>query len=135
MEQIAQLREVIPQIRRTGTEIAVLGNGSSEQAEWFRSQIGRDIPVYTDPDLTAYRKVGAKRNLRGILHPRVFLRAWQARRAGHKQSGVQGDAMQQGGVFLIMSDGAMPYAYYGQYAGDHPEPESVLAAVAEHVRS
>ena len=129
------MRDIIPQIRHTGAEIVVLGNGSSEQAEWFHGKIGRDIPVYTDPDLAAYRAVGAKRNLFGILHPRAFLRAWQARRAGHKQSGVQGDAMQQGGVFLIKPDGTMPYAYYGNYAGDHPEPESVLAAVVEHVRS
>ncbi len=110
-------------------DVVVLGNGTPEQATWFREDAALDIAVYTDPTRAAYCALRAKRNLLGILHPKVFLRAFQARRRGFRQTGIKGDAQQLGGVFLIMPDGTLPYAYYSTYAGDHPAPEAVLAAV------
>jgi hypothetical protein len=123
------LRDVIPRIQEAGADVVILGNGTADQVSQFSQDLAHDLPVYTDPTLRAYRAVGAKRNLWGVLQPRVFIRAIQAWRQGHRQEGVRGDAQQLGGLFLITPDGVMPYADYADYAGDHPKPASVLEAV------
>jgi hypothetical protein len=123
------LREVIPPIQAAGAHVVIVGNGTAEQAAQFSQDVAPGLPIYTDPTLQVYHALGARRNLWSNLHPRVFIRAFQARRQGHRQTGVQGDAWQQGGVFLIRPDGTLPYVYQARYAGDHPEPTAVLAAV------
>ena len=120
------MRDVIPDIEAAGVSVVILGNGSTPQAARFGQEIAPGLPVYTDPTLQTYRALGARRSLAGILHPRVFLRALQARRSGHRQTGVEGDAWQLGGLFLILPDGAIPYAYHSAHAGDHPAPAEVL---------
>ena len=120
----------MPQIRAAGCELVVLGNGTPEQARGFVHSTGLDTPVFTDPTREAYRIVGARRSLSGVLHPAVFLRTFQAWRRGFRQTDSAGDAMQLGGVFFIQPDGTVPYAYRSRYAGDLPAPEEILSKLS-----
>jgi hypothetical protein len=123
------LRDVTDRIHAAGTELVVLGNGTPQQARWFAEDVGLSTPVLTDPGLHAYQAVGARRGLRAVLHPAVFVRALQARRKGHRQSVLKGDATQLGGVFVVRPGPKVIFAYRSRYAGDLPEVEEVLAAL------
>lgn len=124
------MRDDIPKIHAAGAELVVIGNGTPQQAGWFAEDVGLSTPVLTDPTLEVYRAVEAKRGLLGVLDPRMFLRALAALRRGFRQSGVQGDATQLGGVFVVGEGGTALYACRSRFAGDYPEPEAYLEALA-----
>lgn len=120
------MRGDIPRIRAAGAELVVIGNGTPEQARWFVEDTGLDTPVYTEPELRLHRELGLRRGLSAVLDPRIFARAWRALRAGFRQSGVQGDPTQLGGVFVIRRGGSMLYESRSRYAGDYPPSEEFL---------
>ena len=53
----------------------------------------------------------------------------RAYRAGHRQAKVQGDPLQQGGVFVITPAGHEIYAQRSQTAGDHADLSEVVDAL------
>ena len=120
---------ITSQIHETGAELVVIGNGSPEQVGWFIEDYGVHTPVYTDPTLVVYGIVGARKGILTLLHPRAFLNRFRALTKGFRQSKTQGSAMQQGGVFVVMPNGSIPYRYLARASGDHPRPEVVLNAL------
>ena len=128
-EQVAQLRDVLQEIRDAGAELVVLGNGTVEHAAWFVNEMNLTSPVVTDPSREAYAAVGAKRSPWGVLDPRVFFKALGVMSRGYRQQTMKGDALQLGGVFVIDSNGAVPYARLSGFAGDHPAPAEVVGAL------
>ncbi len=128
-EQVTQLRDKIGDIRAAGAELIVLGNGTVEHARWLVDELDMDSPVVTDPSRAAYAAVGAKRSIWRVLNPVVFLKAIGVMARGFKQTEIKGDALQLGGVFVIRPDGSVPYVSLSGYAGDHPDPAVVLAAL------
>jgi len=48
---------------------------------------------------------------------------------GHRQTRVQGDAKQLGGVFVISPGPELRYSYRSRFAGDHPDIAEVIAAL------
>jgi NAD(P)-dependent dehydrogenase (short-subunit alcohol dehydrogenase family)/peroxiredoxin len=123
------LRDRLPEIRERGAELVIVGNGARHFAEAFREDQGLDVPVLIDPELRAYRTAGLRRGRVEILSPRLPLHALRALRAGHRQTGVQGDPWQLGGVFVIRPGGALAYRYVSREAGDHPAADEVLEAL------
>ena len=107
----------------------IIGNGSPQQAQWFREATGINTPIYTDPDLKAYGAITARRGMSVVLHPMVVVRAFQAMRQGFRQAGIKGDATQVGGLLIIKPDGSIPYLYLSSYAGDTPSPAAILQAL------
>ena len=128
-QEAAQLRSIIPQIHEADAQLIIIGNGTAQQAQWFLEETGLDTPVYTDPDLHVYRAIGARRGLRSVLHPMVFVRALEAWRKGHRQSGTMGDATQVGGLLIIQPDGTIPFLHRSSYAGDTPTAATILGAL------
>jgi hypothetical protein len=114
------LRDDIEEIHEAGAELVVIGNGTPQQAQWFVEDTGLSTPVFTDPSLRIHELLGTRRGLSGVLDPRVFVRAFRALLRGFRQSGVQGDATQLGGVFVIDPGGEPLYAYRSRFAGDLP---------------
>lgn len=123
------MRGEIQNIRAKGAELVVVGNGQPWQAAAFREEMALDAPLFVDPALAAYRAAGLKRGASSVLGFSAARAAVRALRGGHRQKGVQGDAWQLGGVFVIRPDGSVPYAYVSRAAGDHAPPAAVLAAL------
>jgi NAD(P)-dependent dehydrogenase (short-subunit alcohol dehydrogenase family) len=131
------LRDRIDAIRVRGAELIVVGNGSLEFAEAFREDYALDCPLLVDPDLFAYRAAGLRRGRVELLSPRLACNAARALRAGYRQSGIQGDPWQLGGVFVIRPEAELTYRYVSREAGDHAPVEEILAALepeAEPIR-
>jgi alkyl-hydroperoxide reductase/thiol specific antioxidant family protein len=122
------LRDALPDIRRRGAELIIVGNGQPQHAIDFRDTEHVESPLYVDPELQAYAAAGLKRGLRSSLSPGVILRGVRAFREGKRQSAPKGDAWQQGGVFVILPGNRVEFVYISEEAGDHPSAEAILSA-------
>jgi len=123
------LRDALPEIRRRGAELVIVGNGRPEHAIDFRDSERVESPLYVDPELHAYAAAGLKRGLRSSLGPGVILRGIRAFREGKRQGATMGDPWQQGGVFIILPGNRVEFAYISQEAGDHPSSAAILSAL------
>lgn len=129
-EQVAQLRDAQQEIRARGAELAIVGNGATNFARAFREDFALSGPLLVDPELRAYRAAGLRRGRVELLSPRLPRNALRALRAGARQTSVQGDPWQLGGVFVIRPDGTLAFRHLSREAGDHPAVRDVLAALA-----
>lgn len=134
-QQVAELAKEAVRIHALGAELVVLGNGGAEHVRWFREDFGIETPVFSDTTGQAYRAVGAKRGFFSGANPATMLASLRAFAKGYRQSGTRGDRYQQGGVFVIMPDGSMPFRYLSRYAGDHPATATVVAALERATRA
>lgn len=127
-EQIAQLRDVVQEIREHGALLAFIGNGPPAQAKALAHDLDLDrgIPLYTDPERRGFAVLSARRSLAGVLGPGTFRSALRAWRSGHRQQGVQGDALQLGAVAIVRPGGEVAYLHRSAHAGDHPPPAEIL---------
>ncbi|MEM9491694.1 MAG: peroxiredoxin-like family protein, partial [Myxococcota bacterium] len=112
-----QLHRAKRDIEQTGARLIVIGNGQASFIAGFRERTEYDGLLYTDPSRRAYKALGLRRGLK-TLKLRSAARAVGAFRKGFRQVGVQGDAMQQGGVFVVDTEGRSVFQYRSSYAGD-----------------
>jgi dehydrogenase/reductase SDR family protein 12 len=125
------LRDEIDHIRARGAELVIVGNGARNFAEAFREDFQLDCPLLIDPELRAFRAAGLRRGRVELLSPRLPGNALRALRAGSRQTEVQGDPWQLGGVFVIQPGGDLAYRYASREAGDHPPVAEILAALRD----
>ncbi len=124
------MRDRLLEIRAAGADLAVIGNGNATFASAFREDLGlQDLMLLVDPPLRSYRAAGLRRGRSEVLSPRLPTNALRALRQGFRQSAVQGDAFQLGGVFVIRPTGELTYSHRSREAGDHAPIEDVLAAL------
>ena len=123
------MRDHLPEIRERGAELVVIGNGSQHFAAAFREDMGLDCTLLVDPELRAYRAAGLRRGRVELLSPRLPLNALRALRSGYRQTSVQGDPWQLGGVFVIRPDASLAYRHASREAGDHAPIAAILAAL------
>jgi peroxiredoxin len=128
------LRDALPQIRKRGAELVVVGNGRPEYAADFRDSEGLEFPLYTDPDLRSYAAAGLKRSVGSSINLNVIGHGLRAFSTGKRQGATQGDPWQQGGVFVIAPRDRVDFSYVSAEAGDHPDIEDVLAALPRPAR-
>jgi hypothetical protein len=128
------LRDALPDIRRCGAELIIVGNGQPQHAIDFRETEHVESPLYVDPELQAYAAAGLKRGLRSSLSPGVILRGLRAFGEGKRQGATMGDPWQQGGVFIIRPGNRVDFSYISAEAGDHPSAEAILSALDKRGR-
>jgi peroxiredoxin len=135
-QQVAQLQPHIREIRQAGGDLVVVGPGGPPDARAVQKDLGiLDVEVYIDSDRRSYDLAGFRRGISALIHPRAIWNYLRAFFAGHKYKGMQGDALQQGGVLVIAIDGTVVLRFMSKVSGDHPEVELVIAAVREASRS
>lgn len=126
-----QLHRANQRFEAAGARLIVIGNGLPHFIAGFRERTGFDGEVYTDPGRRAYGALHLHRDLGSTFNLRTIRSAWRAFSAGNRQTRVQGDPWQQGGVFVVASDGEIVYGYASQHAGDHPPVEDLLVAAED----
>jgi len=123
------LRDHLDEIRERGAELVLVGNGAQMFAQAFREDLELDCPVLIDPDLVSYRAAGLRRGRVELLSPRMPINAMRAMSKGFRQTSVQGDPWQLGGVFVLKPGGKMTYRDISSEAGDHAPIDEVLTAL------
>lgn len=123
------MRGIVDRVRALGAELVVVGNGSPEQAARFQHDEKIDFPLFTDPQRRSYRAAGLRRSLASALRPGLLGNALRAYKKGFRQKGIQGDAFQLGGVFVITPRSEVVFSQVSREAGDHADPEEIVAAL------
>ncbi len=123
------MRGRLDDIRELGAELVLIGNGARSFAQAFREDLDLDCPVLIDPDLVSYRAAGMRRGRVELLSPRMPLNALRALRKGFRQTSVQGDPWQLGGVFVLKPGGQLTYRYVSSEAGDHAPIDEILGGL------
>lgn len=82
----------------------------------------------TDPGLKSYTTLGFTKKLSGILSTSTFLGGLKALKDGHRQTGLQGDALQLGGAIVVGPGGVLYYYFRSDKAEDHPPIDQMLEA-------
>lgn len=80
--------------------------------------------------MRAYRAAGLRRGVVATLNLRTVTNALRAMKQGEHQGRTQGDPWQLGGAFVILPGGRLVYEQRSDAAGDHADPEAMLAALA-----
>lgn len=125
------MRDQLDEIRDRGAELVIIGNGAPNFAAAFREDFELDGPLLVDPELLAYRAAGLRRGRAELLSPRLPIHALRALRSGSRQTDVQGDPWQLGGVFVIRPDGELMYQHRSREAGDHPPVDEILTSLEQ----
>jgi peroxiredoxin len=125
-ELVGRAAGIAGRVAALGVDLVVIGNGSPRSIPAFREGTGWSGPLYSDPELEAYRAAGMKHGL--FAGFKLVSNAVRAFRAGLKQGKVDGDPFQQGGAILVTPAGEVAYAYISATGGDHPPLDELLAA-------
>ena len=133
-----QLHRARDGFEAAGARLAVIGQGTPQQAEEFRRVQSIALPVYSDPERRSYDAAGAKvATLTELVNPRtvargightVTSRLRQGSIAVHQGRLVDNPA-QLGGVLVIAPDDSVRYAHMSEDASDNAPVDEVLAAV------
>lgn len=116
-------------IAAAGAHLVFVGTGlPAMAADFARAQAGPH-PVLSDPARRVFAAAGMRRALWTTLHWRLVRNLWRALRAGFRQTKVQGDAWQQGGVIVVDAGGAIRHRQVDGAAGDPLDVPALLAAV------
>ena len=125
----------LDEIRSAGADLILLGNGRPDQAAAFARDQAPGVTVLTDPSLRTYRALGLRRGVLATLGPGSAIAAAGALLRGHRQTATAGDAWQQGGLAVVGPGGRLLFVQLNRDAGDRPDLEGALSAVAAERRS
>jgi hypothetical protein len=123
------LRRREAEILATSTRVLFVGTGLPAMAKSFASEWAGPHPVLSDPTRAVFAAAGMRRSLFATLHWRLFVNAWRAFRRGFRQTSVQGDPWQQGGVLVLGRDGQVRHRQVDRAGGDELDLDAVLAAL------
>jgi AhpC/TSA antioxidant enzyme len=128
-EHVVQLHHRIDDLKATGAEIVVIGNGSPSFIDGFREETGWRGPIYVDPSLEVYKAAGLKRGVLRTFSPAAALRSIGTLSRGVRQGRTQGDPWQQGGVLVISRSGDVLWSHASAGPGDNASAEQILSAL------
>jgi peroxiredoxin len=123
-----QLHNARNRFEERGVNICLVGLGTPEQADKFRTEFSLSFPIICDPQKELYGQFGLGRGSVGSLaSPSVLLRGMRTLSRGFTPGIPKGDVRQMPGVFLINKEGNIIYSYYSKDASDHPAVETLLS--------
>lgn len=124
------MRAFAPRFAEQGIRLAVVGNGSVKHAAAFAAEEKIPFPLYTDPRRGSYQAAGLKRGVLAVFNLSAVKNTWRARRGGFQQTGVRGDAWQQGGAFVLAPGNRVLYEQRSEVGGEHADPQALLDAAS-----
>lgn len=120
------MRLEVNSIRQTGAELVIIANGKPHHADSFRKDLKLTNPIFVDPKLGTYKALKLKYGFWYTLGPIGWWSAIIALSKGYRNKKYTGDVWQQGGTFLVMPNGQVPYHYISKHPGDHPNPKDFI---------
>jgi peroxiredoxin len=124
------LRGHLDAIRAAGADLVVIGSGAVHFAKAFKTERDLDFTLLADTKLKAFVAAGLKRSVLATFSLRSAGSTARALASGERQGGVQGDALQQGGAFVILQGGDVAFAHVSKRTGDHADPQALLSALS-----
>jgi len=119
----------LEEVRAAGAELIFIGNGRPDQAADFARREVPGCTVLTDPSLRAYQALRMVRGVRATLGPASIAAGVGAALRGRRQTRLEGDAWQQGGLLLLGPGGRVLFLQRNRNAGDRPDLDGALAVL------
>ena len=134
---VTQLRDVQPELERSGVRVAAVTFGTPEATRGFCAARGVPFACYADPDRLVYDAFALDRRagLLRVLDPRQLPATLAALRAGHPMRKTRMSIRQMPGTFLIDTAGEVRYAHRNRFPADNPRIEQLLAAARATARA
>jgi hypothetical protein len=128
-ERAAQVRGRAHDLQAAGARLLFVGTGLPAMAADFARSHAGPHPVFSDAERRTFAAAGLRRSLGATLHWRLLRNAIRAFRNGFRQTGVQGDPWQQGGVLVFDAAGNLLHRQVDQIGGDELDLDAVLASL------
>lgn len=128
-EHVVQLHHEIERIHAVGAELVVIGSGKPHFVQGFRELTRFEGPIYCDPELRSYKAAKLHRSAWRMVNPKTAAYAVRAMARGAFQGRTQGDALQQGGVLVILPPDRIAFEHISEAPGDNAPAEEVVAAL------
>jgi hypothetical protein len=128
-EHIADIAPRLVELDDLGLRTLFVGNGEPRYIDGFLERVGlRDshARVVTDPTLKIFEAAGLVRSRWGTFGLRAIgdvARGWSHGAASH---GMEGDALQLGGVLMTDAAGTVAYYHRSKSLGDHPSASDLV---------
>lgn len=128
------MRDKVDAVERRGGRLVLIGNGSPEEGDVFRSEVSGELELLVDPELNGYRAARLKRSLLTAVSPRTALEFFKAWLAGYRPGKIAGDAAQLGGAFVIAPGDRLLYSFVSRTLDDEADFEDLLRALDRAAR-
>ncbi len=128
-ERAAEVCSHSASILGKGARIVFVGTGAPLMAASFAREHANGLPVLSDPTRRAFALAGMRRGLWTVVRLGAILNMLRALLAGHRQTKVQGDPWQQGGVVVLDAQGLLVHRQVDRAAGDAIDWAKVVSAV------
>lgn len=122
------MRQREREIEAAGAKLVFVGTGTPAMAADFAKTHAGTHPVLSDTERATFAAAGMRRSLWATLHWRLLANAWRALRSGFRQTRVQGDAWQQGGVVVLDGARAVVHRQIDRAGGDVLDLDAVVRA-------
>ena len=131
---VDQLVNVFPDLRAKHLSLAIVTQGTPEEAKVFCEQRAPGLVCLADPRRTAYQAYGLERA--NVWQSFLSLNVWRSNRRLKRERGwstefppAGQDAMQMAGTFVISQEGRIRLPYYYDDIADHPSLDLLLHGV------
>ena len=132
--QVGELRRDQPQFDKEGARVALIGQGSVEQARAFSGRHLVPFPLLLDPHGLAFHAFGlVAGSLRQLFAPSVGV-SFLARQLNPetRQRGLQGGSFRQmPGTFVIDGAGIVRFTHRSRTIAEGPSNETLLRVIRE----
>ena len=133
-EMMDELHNVRPELETRGLALAIVTQGTPEQAKRFCAERAAGATCLADPDRRVYAAYGLGRGTtdQTLLSPRIWKsnrRVKQAKGFTPEPPPAGQDAFVMSATFIIGTDGRVRLPYYYEDIADHPPVELLLKGV------
>jgi hypothetical protein len=123
---VAQLCQYQSDLKELGVRVLVVSFAAPLDNRRWQSENCPTFEVLADESRHIYRAYGMMRSFFRSWAPRTFLYYIRALASGRQWRGIQGDANQLGGDFIVNPDGTFLLYHPSQNATDRPEVEEMV---------
>lgn len=143
VERAEQLAEAYDEYLDAGASVAIVNEAEPERAAAYADEYDIKCPILCDPDGNAHETYGLldytlAQDLYGLPHD--FIEYYHSSPDEFAENAVEegvddrpnvDNPWQQPGDFVVDEDGVLRLTIRHQYAGDHPDPNVLVAAIRE----
>jgi hypothetical protein len=116
------------ELAAAGARVVFVGTGTPAMAADFARTHAGPHPVLSDAPRAAFAAAGMRGGWWTMLHWRFLPNLWRALRGGFRQTSVQGNAWQHGGVVVLAPDARVVHREVDRTAGDVLDLDAIVAA-------
>jgi len=131
-QSVADLNSIKNVFEQNNIGLIAVGSGTPLMANSFKTEVNFPGDLYCDKERNVYKALGCNRGLKYIISSSALDSFKTAKQDGYTGKGIQGDALQLGGVFLISRKEGILFQHLEEFAGDHVKLDELTKALNQY---